>query len=58
MLCAVCAWLCAVSAHGVGKAILSGGRYDTLMAYYGYPCSAIGFAFDMENLVNAIEKRG
>jgi len=45
-------------AHGVGKAILSGGRYDTLMAHYGYPCSAIGFAFDMENLVNAIEKRG
>ena len=45
-------------AHGVGKAILTGGRYDTLMAQYGYPCSAIGFAFDMENLVTAMEKRG
>ncbi|MFQ5329590.1 MAG: ATP phosphoribosyltransferase regulatory subunit [Thermodesulfobacteriota bacterium] len=45
-------------AHGVGKAILSGGRYDTLMAQYGYPCSAIGFAFDVENLVTAMEQRG
>jgi ATP phosphoribosyltransferase regulatory subunit len=44
-------------AHGVGKAILNGGRYDNLMAKYGYNCSATGFAFDIENLVNAMNKR-
>ncbi|MFQ5586172.1 MAG: ATP phosphoribosyltransferase regulatory subunit [Thermodesulfobacteriota bacterium] len=44
-------------AHGAGKAILTGGRYDTLMAQYDYPCSAIGFAFDMEQLVTALEQR-
>lgn len=43
-------------AHGVGKAILNGGRYDNLMAKYGYNCSATGFAFDIENLVNAMDR--
>ena len=40
---------------GVGKAIMTGGRYDNLMQKYGYPCAAIGFAFDMENVVAAME---
>ncbi|MEE8185253.1 MAG: ATP phosphoribosyltransferase regulatory subunit [Thermodesulfobacteriota bacterium] len=42
-------------AHGVGKAILNGGRYDNLMAKYAYNCSATGFAFDIENLVIAMD---
>ncbi|MBI5048117.1 MAG: ATP phosphoribosyltransferase regulatory subunit [Deltaproteobacteria bacterium] len=42
-------------ARGVGKAIMTGGRYDNLMQKYGYPCAAIGFAFDVENVVAAME---
>lgn len=41
-------------ASGIGKAILSGGRYDTLLERYGYPCAATGFAFDVENIVSAL----
>ncbi|MBI5561921.1 MAG: ATP phosphoribosyltransferase regulatory subunit [Deltaproteobacteria bacterium] len=44
-------------ASGIGKAILSGGRYDTLMERYGYPAAATGFAFDVENLVAALDRR-
>jgi len=43
-------------AVGVGKPILSGGRYDTLLERYGYRCAATGFAFDMENIVSALER--
>lgn len=42
-------------AQGMGKAIMTGGRYDTLMEKYGYPCAAIGLAFDVENVVSALE---
>lgn len=42
-------------AKGMGKALMTGGRYDTLMEKYGYPCAAIGFAFDVENVVAALE---
>lgn len=44
-------------ASGVGKPILGGGRYDTLLEKYGYPCAATGFAFDVENLVCALGQR-
>jgi len=37
-------------AKGAGKAIMAGGRYDSLMQKYGYPCAAVGFAFDIENI--------
>lgn len=43
-------------ASGIGKPILSGGRYDNLLGGYGYDCAATGFAFDMEYLVAALEK--
>ncbi len=43
--------------RGVGKAIMSGGRYDNLMQKYGYPCAAIGFAFDVENIVAAMTQK-
>ena len=42
-------------AMGLGKAIMSGGRYDNLMQKYGHPCAAIGFAFDVDNIVAAME---
>lgn len=41
-------------ASGVGKPILSGGRYDNLLEKYGYPRAATGFAFDVENIVAAL----
>ncbi len=44
-------------ASGIGKPILGGGRYDTLLERYGYPCAATGFAFDVENIVAALERR-
>ncbi|MBI5885736.1 MAG: ATP phosphoribosyltransferase regulatory subunit [Deltaproteobacteria bacterium] len=44
-------------ATGIGKAILSGGRYDTLPAKYGYPVAATGFAFDVENIVTALDRK-
>ena len=45
-------------ASGVGKPILSGGRYDTLLARYGYSAAATGFAFDVENIIAALERSG
>ena len=43
-------------AAGLGKPILSGGRYDTLVEKYGHRLAATGFAFDVENIVEAMEK--
>jgi len=40
-------------APGVGKPILGGGRYDTLLEKFGYKASSTGFAFNMENLILA-----
>lgn len=42
-------------AKDMGKALMTGGRYDNLMGKYGYPCAAVGFAFDVENVVAALE---
>lgn len=44
-------------ASGIGKPILSGGRYDSLLEKYGYACAATGFAFDVENIVSALERK-
>ena len=35
---------------------MSGGRYDSLFERYGYPAAATGFAFDVENIVSALER--
>lgn len=45
-------------ASGIGKPILSGGRYDTLLARYGFDAAATGFAFDVENIIAALERAG
>jgi ATP phosphoribosyltransferase regulatory subunit len=42
-------------ASGIGKPILGGGRYDTLLEKYGYRSSSTGFAFDIEVIVSALE---
>lgn len=43
-------------ASGIGKPILSGGRYDTLLGRYGFNAAATGFAFDVENITAALER--
>ncbi|MFQ5441954.1 MAG: ATP phosphoribosyltransferase regulatory subunit [Thermodesulfobacteriota bacterium] len=43
-------------ATGFGKPLLSGGRYDDLLERYGFRSAATGFAFDMENIVGALER--
>jgi ATP phosphoribosyltransferase regulatory subunit len=41
---------------GMGRAICAGGRYDNLTARYGYPAPATGFAFNLLNLLFALDK--
>jgi ATP phosphoribosyltransferase regulatory subunit len=40
---------------GLGRAVCQGGRYDHLTARYGYPAAATGFAFDLLNLLSALD---
>jgi len=40
---------------GVGRAVCSGGRYDNLMARYGFPAPATGFTFDLQALLFALD---
>lgn len=41
-------------AKGLGKPVLTGGRYDTLLMKYGYASAATGLAFDVENIASAV----
>jgi ATP phosphoribosyltransferase regulatory subunit len=41
---------------GFGRAVCSGGRYDGLTARYGFPAAATGFAFNLYNLLFALDK--
>jgi ATP phosphoribosyltransferase regulatory subunit len=41
---------------GLGRAVCLGGRYDGLTARYGYPAPATGFAFDLLNLLFALDR--
>ncbi len=41
---------------GMGRAVCLGGRYDNLTARYGYPAPATGFAFNLLNLLFALDK--
>ncbi|WP_442900335.1 ATP phosphoribosyltransferase regulatory subunit [Geoalkalibacter sp.] len=40
---------------GLGRAVCSGGRYDGLTARYGFPAPATGFAFNVLNLLFALD---
>ncbi len=42
---------------GFGQAVCSGGRYDGLMARYGFPAPATGFAFNLYNLLFALDRK-
>jgi ATP phosphoribosyltransferase regulatory subunit len=45
-------------ADGPGEPIGSGGRYDDLLARFGMPLPAAGFALDLDNLAWALRVRG
>jgi len=42
--------------RGAGGAVAAGGRYDSLLARFGRPGPAIGFAVDLEFATNALER--
>jgi ATP phosphoribosyltransferase regulatory subunit len=41
-------------AHGASSAVAAGGRYDTLARVYGSDEPALGFAFDLTRLLDAV----
>ncbi len=43
-------------AAGAGSAVAAGGRYDALLARFGRPGPAIGFAIDLEFATQALER--
>lgn len=43
--------------YGTGDAVVKGGRYDNLLAQYGKPSPAIGFAFYIDDLMTAISRQ-
>jgi ATP phosphoribosyltransferase regulatory subunit len=45
-------------APGPGEAIGSGGRYDDLLARFGAPMPAVGFALDLDRLSSALRAAG
>jgi ATP phosphoribosyltransferase regulatory subunit len=45
-------------ADGPGEALASGGRYDDLLARFGAPMPAAGFALDLDNLAWALRVGG
>ncbi|KKE79485.1 ATP phosphoribosyltransferase regulatory subunit [Oceanobacillus caeni] len=42
----------------VGKPVLMGGRYDHLSEQFGQPNPAIGFAFEVDLLIHALQQQG
>jgi ATP phosphoribosyltransferase regulatory subunit len=45
-------------ASGTGDAVASGGRYDELLARFGWPLPAAGFAIDLDRLTEALREAG
>jgi len=44
-------------APGVGSPVLSGGRYDNLLADFGSSAPSTGFALEMDRLLSALERQ-
>lgn len=40
---------------GFGASIAGGGRYDHMLARFGYDCAAVGFAFDVGRALSVME---
>lgn len=43
--------------RSLGSSILKGGRYDNLIAKFGYPCPAVGCALDIDAIRTIVKKR-
>jgi ATP phosphoribosyltransferase regulatory subunit len=43
---------------GLGAPLVGGGRYDHMLARFGYECPATGFAFDVGRALLAMESQG
>lgn len=43
---------------GLGAPVLTGGRYDGLLAEWGGPAAATGFALELDRLLEALERQG
>ena len=43
--------------YGVGDAILTGGRYDDLLSYFGKESAAIGFMIVVDDLMSALSSQ-
>lgn len=48
----------AAFAAGPGEAIVTGGRYDQLLAAFGLPAPATGFAVDLDHVAWALDRAG
>jgi len=42
--------------RSLGSSITKGGRYDDLIAKFGYPCPAVGCAFDVDRIRTIVQK--
>ena len=43
---------------GLGAPLVGGGRYDQMLAHFGYDCPATGFAFDIGRALLALASQG
>ena len=43
--------------QGVGYPVCGGGRYDELLAKFGFPCPATGFALTIDRVLDALDKQ-
>ena len=43
--------------YGTGNAIVSGGRYDTLMSQFSYDAPAVGFKISVDGLLTAMSRQ-
>ena len=43
--------------YGSGDALIKGGRYNRLIEHFGKKCAAVGFATEIDSLLNAIERQ-
>lgn len=43
---------------GYGAVVAGGGRYDDMLARFGYACPAVGFAFDVARALEVMEAQG
>lgn len=43
--------------YGTGNAIVSGGRYDTLMSQFSYDAPAVGFKISVDGLMTALDRQ-